>query len=112
VNHQLQQLFDFSLKAKGFFFGDSHLVPRDVTDYGLNGLLQCWGTVMLFKRALTLLPVVRRSLGKADSQPATDGPQRRPASVTPRMSMGTSANFNTSTAFMHWLSNGPQGDFE
>jgi hypothetical protein len=26
VNHQLQQLFYFCLEAKGFFFGNSHLV--------------------------------------------------------------------------------------
>jgi hypothetical protein len=32
VDHQLQQLFYFSLKAKGFFFGVRHLVPRVVTD--------------------------------------------------------------------------------
>jgi hypothetical protein len=37
VDHQVKQLFNFSLEAQSFFFGNSHVFPRGKV--GLNGLL-------------------------------------------------------------------------
>jgi hypothetical protein len=37
VNHQLQQLFDFCLEPKGFFFGYSHLISSFVSGVGQTG---------------------------------------------------------------------------
>jgi hypothetical protein len=51
VNHELQQLFYFCLEAKGFFFGNCHLVPRGWVNEGLkiNGLEQYRDTDKDFK---------------------------------------------------------------